>query len=208
MRAKSKQVIIGGLFIFLIFFAVTVYANLAVLKYSNNIHNFAETAPSAETALIFGGGMNKDGTMSQMQYDRVLAGVELYSKGNVKKLLMTGDDGQNHTDEVSFMKKLAIEQSVPESAINIDPHGYRTYESCYRASRVYGVTTTIAVSQSFHLPRIRYFCERMGIQTIGAAADLRDYDAVWVPYFREYLARVKGWWQMEVTKPKPYVYKP
>lgn len=185
---------------------ILVFTNLLILSYDTNIYHSIETVPTSTTALIFGGGMKNVTEMSDMQYDRVLAGINLYKQHKVKKLFLTGDDGAFRGDEISAMRALAVSKGVPAKDILADPHGYRTYESCYRESKYLGVTSTIAVSQSFHLPRIRYLCESFGIKTIGLSADLRQYDSWWVQYPREWLARLKAWWQIEITKPFPSVY--
>ncbi len=195
----------------IIFFAIAglgflVFTNILILSYSTNIYDSIDQVPGSASALIFGGGMKNAAEMSDMQYDRVLAGVNLYKQHKVQKLFFTGDDGAFHGDEITAMRALAESEGVPASDILFDPHGYRTYESCYRESRYFGITSTIAISQSFHLPRIRYLCESFGIKTIGLAADLRQYDSWWVQNAREWLARLKAWWQVEITKPWPRVY--
>lgn len=183
---------------------VAIMANVKVLQ-SNNIRYYpASVAPAASLAIIFGGGMREAGEQSVFQADRVRRGVELYKEGKVKKLLMTGDDGGNHDDEVAAMKLAAIKLGASKDDIFIDPHGYNTYASCYRARAVYGITSAIVVSQSFHVPRILYLCRGMGVKAIGVDADLRNYGySWWKSEAREVLARVKAWWQLEVTKPRP-----
>ena len=182
----------GGMFI--------VGVNLAILARQSAIIRAGDQVPAAASALVFGGGMKPDGSMSEMQEDRVRQGIELYQSGRVGRLIMTGDDGARRFDEVTAMRQYAIDNGVPEGDILVDPHGYRTYLSCKRAAEVYGVTTTIAISQSFHLPRIIYFCEHFGIRTAGVPADLRDYNSWWVPHGREILARLKGWLQITLSK--------
>lgn len=149
--------------------------------------------------------MRGKGLQTDMQYDRVKQGIELYHTKKIQKLMFTGDDGALRADEISAMKQMALDAAVPPQDILIDPHGYRTYESCRRARFEYGLNEVIAISQSFHLPRIRYLCEHFGVRTIGLSADLRDYEEVWTPYLREALARVKAWSELfryDVTHPQ------
>ena len=175
-------------------FAVLVFANARVLgDYSEFIYSDVRTSPNSSLALVFGGGMKGPGIQTDMQYDRVKQGIELYHSKKIQKLMFTGDDGAWRADEISAMKGLALSSGVPEQDILIDPHGYRTYESCRRARFEYNLREAIVISQSFHLPRIRYLCEHFGIRTLGLSADLRKYDEVWTPYVREALARVKAW---------------
>jgi vancomycin permeability regulator SanA len=160
--------------------------------------------PTTTIAMVFGGGMKVDGSMSDMQADRVKVGVTLYKLGKVKKLLMTGDDGRIHGDEVDAMRLYVIANGVSSTDVLVDPHGYRTYESCYREAKVYGVTKAVVISQAFHLPRIIYLCSHQGIVVSGVPADLRDYGYDdWYMQIREMGARVKAWWQNEITHPLP-----
>jgi len=167
-----------------------------IQSFGDNIISDVQAAPEKSVALIFGGGMKEDGiTMSEMQEDRVKRGIELYKAGKTQRLIMTGDDGANNGNEVSAMHDYAVKAGVPDEAVDTDPHGYNTYKSCDRAKNVYGVTSTIAISQSFHLPRIVYFCEGQGIEVTPVSANLRDYGwwgRVWPSGVRESLARVKA----------------
>lgn len=189
------------IWIFFIIFAVTLRSNSLVQAYEQK-QNSWQDIPNYDTAIVFGGGMIDENTMETYQYDRVLVGIGLYKKGIVKKLIMTGDDGARKAKEVQAMKNMAIEHGVPEEDVSVDPHGYRTYLSCLRAKTVYNIDKAIVVSQDFHLARIKYFCENQGIETYTVSADLREYPKEFsTKKIRETLARVKGWWQVEVTKP-------
>lgn len=176
-------------------FGIILGCYLYIQSFGNIISSVSEVQ-SKPVALIFGGGMKDDGiTMSEMQEDRVKRGVELYQAGKVERLLMTGDDGRNNGNEVGAMHDYAVKAGVPDEAVDIDPHGYNTYKSCDRAIHEYGVTSTIAVSQSFHLHRIVYFCSQQGIIVTPVSADLRDYGfwgKFWPAGIREALARVKA----------------
>ncbi len=171
--------------------------NLYILSFGRNIASSVEAVQPRPLAIVFGGGMKDDGvTMSEMQEDRVKRGIELYKAGKVKKLLMTGDDGANNADEVDAMKKYAVEAGVPDEDITLDGLGYNTFKSCDRAGLIYHVDSAVVVSQSFHLPRIVYFCgAQQGIDVEPVSADLRDYGfkGDWVTAgVREWLARVKA----------------
>lgn len=183
----SGVIFIGAIILFSVFY---------IQSFGKNIASSVEEVDPQTLALIFGGGMKEDGvTMSEMQEDRVKRGIELYKAGKVQKLRMTGDDGANNSNEVVAMHDYAVKAGVPDEAVDTDPHGYNTYKSCDRAAHVYGVTSTVAISQSFHLPRITYFCEGQGIEVVALSANLRDYGwwgRLWPAGIREALARVKA----------------
>ncbi len=177
-----------------------LYTNSIILEYSDRIYT-AEEVPASEHAIVFGGGMDAPDVQTLMQQDRVTMGTSLILSEKANMLTVSGDDGFNRFDEVSAMYDQAIEAGVPEVQLQIDPHGYRTYESCWRARHMFGMSSAIVVSHAFHLPRIIYLCEQHGLHVVGVAADVREYDDAWVSGPREILARVKAWLEAEVTKP-------
>ncbi len=52
---------------------------------------------------------------------------------------MTGDNGQVTHNEPWAMRRYALREGIPASAIYCDYAGFHTYDSCYRARRVFGV---------------------------------------------------------------------
>lgn len=205
VRLFFKRILLAGGLIALTVFSFVVFVNVVIVRSASEILSL-EQAPTSSLALIFGGGMKNAVEMSDMQWDRVEVGAQLFKNGRVERLMITGDDGNFRADEITAMTNRLVELGVPTSSISADPHGYRTYESCFREARVYGITKTIVISQSFHLPRIQYFCEHFGIHTVPVHADLRAYDSWWTPKGREWLARLKGWWQVTVTRPGPMTW--
>jgi SanA protein len=156
-------------------------------------------------AVVLGASVKKDGTPSDALRDRVMTGVELYKSGKARKILMTGDDGKFHVDEVSAMRKLAIDAGIPSEDILVDGHGYRTYESCKRASQIFDVKQAIVVTQRFHLGRALYLCSHFGMEVQGIAADKQKYEGAVSFFIRDMLASVKAWWDVNVWAPPPPV---
>jgi len=195
---------ITGIILFFFF----LFSNIWILQNKKYILS-PEEFTGKEIALVFGGGMQDDTTQSIMQEDRVKVAVELYKQGKIQKMIMTGDDGANRFDEVTYMKKYAIDNGVKEEDISTDPHGYNTYTSCYRAGNERKIKEMVAISQEFHLSRIVFFCNHFGVDTVGVSADLEEYDTrgkIWTMTVREMLARFKGFVQVYITKPEPLMF--
>ncbi len=188
---------------FVIVISLSLYANIILTRTENKIYPDVESVPTSSVALVFGAGLTRTGVPSAVLADRVATAAELYKAGKVQKILMTGDNGRASYDEVTAMKKLAIEKGVPAEHITLDYAGFRTYDSCYRAKTIFGVENVIAVSQYFHLPRIIYLCEARGIKTIGIVADKREYQYENAWDRREFIARAITWVEVNITKPKP-----
>jgi vancomycin permeability regulator SanA len=201
MRYKKISISIGVLCLFGC--AFVLYTNLVILSYQKNISHLVSQISTSTAIMVFGGGISGDGEVSDMAITRMRAGVDLYKAGRADKLVITGDDGEFRANEMTPMLAYARSNGVPASAIVVDGHGYRTYESCYRGARFYGFKNVIAVSQRFHLPRIIFLCEHFGLHTVGFVADDNlPLSAQIKIEIREVLARVKNWIDVVVLPPK------
>lgn len=186
--------------------AITVI-NLQVGSYSTNrIYDNVESLPSEDRiAIVLGARVEDEGGPSDTLHDRVLTGVELYKAGRTRKLLLTGG---NREPEV--MKKLAVELGVPEADIALDNLGLRTYESCVRAKQVFEIGKAIVVTQDYHLSRSLYLCQTTGVDAIGVDAKRRDYLGERWLWVREYISRVRAWYDInfEPLPPEPAEKQP
>lgn len=165
-----------------------------------------EKVPPAPVAIVFGAGLWADGTPTPMLADRVQGAVELYQLQRVSRILMTGDNSSADYNEVEAMQRYAISQGVPGEVITLDYAGFSTYESCYRARKIFGVTQAVLITQRYHLPRAVYICRHLGVEVVGfGREDWGMYRSESMRYyvFREILAVVKALWQVHITRPQP-----
>lgn len=165
-----------------------------------------QQVPNQRVAIVFGAGVWADGTPTPMLADRIQAAVTLYRLGRVQKLLMTGDNSTIYYDEVTTMKRYAMDLGVPEQDITLDYAGFSTYESCYRAREIFGIRAAVLVTQRFHLPRAVYTCRQMGIAAIGLATpDWEVYGHKLMRYYntRELLAVIKALIEVHLVRPLP-----
>jgi len=88
---------------------------------------------------------------------------------------MSGASRGPAASEPEAMRALALSLGVPAEAILVDAGGRRTYATCERARRLFGIEQATLVSQRFHLPRALALCQALGIQAIGVAADRQPY---------------------------------
>jgi vancomycin permeability regulator SanA len=161
--------------------------------------------PVQPVAMVFGAGVYGN-QPSPMLADRVEGAVQLYRQGKVSKILMTGDNSKKNYDEVGVMKQYAIAQGVPATAITTDHAGFNTYDSCYRAKQIFGVSQAVLVTQAYHLPRAVYTCQQLGIQAMGLGTpDWERYGGgVIGPYtLREAFSSLKAIAEVHVIRPQP-----
>lgn len=160
-------------------------------------------APKAKVAIVLGALVYSNGTPSATVADRLTTAIELYKSGTVEKLLLSGDHGTTAYDEVNAMLKYCVDRGVPSEDVFTDHAGFDTYDTMYRARDVFKVTDCLVVTQGFHLPRAVYTARALGLDATGVVADIQTYPKEWRFSLREWPARVKAFFQLHVTHPKP-----
>jgi SanA protein len=166
--------------------------------------------PIKRVAIVFGAGLQRDGTPSPVLQDRVAAAADLFFAGKIEKILMSGDNRFVSYNEPGAMYSFAIKLGVPANAIVLDYAGRRTYDTCYRAKEIFGVTDAVLVTQRFHLPRALFTCNALGLKSIGAIADRREYQVRSEGYWnlRELPANLAAMWDVWIAKPLPVLGDP
>ena len=163
---------------------------------------------SFDVIVVLGAAVREGGKPSDMLRDRLEVGNELYFAGFSDKILMSGDHMTKDYDEVSNMKKYAVEAGIPKSDIYLDHAGLSTYDSMWRLAHIYGAKKVLIVTQSYHLPRALYLARSFGMDAFGISADLRPYRNQAYRDVREFLARGKDV-VLAMTKPDAtYVGEP
>lgn len=164
-----------------------------------------ETAPTSRAAIVFGAGLQRDGSPSPILRDRVETAAKLYFAGKVEKLLMSGDNRFVDYNEPGAMQAYAISLGVPDEDIVLDFAGRRTYDTCYRAKYIFGLYEAILVTQTYHLPRALFTCNGIGLNSTGVSADLSAYTKssrlIW--NIREIPASLVALWDVWISHPLP-----
>lgn len=177
-------------------------------RYTAQIHTEIASVPEHPVAIVFGAGYWPSGRLSDALRDRMDTAIELYQAGHVNKLLLTGDNQFADYNEPAVMAEYALRQGVPGDDIVLDYAGRRTYDSCYRARAIFGVSQAVLVTQAFHLPRALYTCDILGIEADGAVADRHQYTYSSWYRFRELLALSRAWLDLYLLTPLPVMGDP
>ena len=169
-----------------------------------------DSAPGRRVAIVFGAGLHRDGSPTPILRDRVATAAKLYFSGKVEKLLLSGDNQSVNHDEPGAMRAYALQIGVPYEDIILDYAGRRTYDTCFRANKIFEVRSAILVTQRFHLPRALYLCNALGVQSVGVSADQRHYQQRSLLYWnlREIVATPVAMLQVHLTKPLPVLGDP
>lgn len=212
MRKNNKKKIITR--VLKLFLILILIGTVSLIGINGFVKNSAEkkfaTTESLESdqiekpdaVIVLGAFVNADGRMSSMLKERVDTGIQIYKAGLADKIIMSGDHGQEHYDEVNRMKEYAVEQGVPSECIFMDHAGFSTYETMYRAKEIFQVKSAIIVTQEYHLYRAVYDAEALGIKATGVSCDTMIYKGDTARKGREMLARVKDF-GYSIIKPKP-----
>lgn len=189
--------VIGAVYVF----SVNVYVKNTT-KDSIITPERASELEDVDCIIVLGCFVKPNGVPSDMLYDRIKMGNELYLSKAAPKIIMSGDHGQVEYDEVSTMKAYAVDAGVPSEDVFCDHAGFSTYESIYRAKEIFGADKVIIVTQEYHLHRALYVAESLGIDAYGVSADYRAYAGQIGRDLREILARNKDF-ITSIFKPEP-----
>ncbi|WP_158846440.1 SanA/YdcF family protein [Saccharothrix deserti] len=165
----------------------------------------AADVPDTPVALVLGAGLTRAGTPTPFLAGRLDVAADLYRRGKVEVLLVSGDNSTVDYDEPSAMRTYLIGRGVPEDAVVADYAGLDTWDSCTRAKRIFGVERATVVTQEFHLPRAVALCRSAGIEAFGVGHDTWSLHTTTTAYghFRETIAAGKAMWDGLVAKPDP-----
>jgi SanA protein len=160
-------------------------------------------APERPVAIVFGAGIRTGGRLSPILKDRMDTAIALYDAGKVRKLLVSGDNSTLSYNEPGAMYDYAVMQGVPPNDVVRDYAGRRTYDTCYRAGHIFGVSEAILVTQRFHLPRAIFTCGNLGVAAVGVAADRRPYRANSYYRLRDAVATLRAAADVWLLRPTP-----
>lgn len=147
----------------------------------------------ADAALVLGARVWQDGRPSLFLRQRVEAGVALYERGLVSRLVLTGaGDNREGLDETAAMERTAQELGVPDHALDRDPGGHDTRASALNARDNLGLSSVVVCSQEFHLPRAMWLCRSVGLDVQGAYPPVLAKPHTFIGYGREIPATWKA----------------
>jgi len=194
MKEKNtlKYIAIYIFLILLRLLTIILIINMIIILKSNNyIYNNIENIPKSQAVMVLGAYVYNNGLLSDVLQDRIDTALILYNKNKVEKFILSGDHGKKNYDEVNTMKNYLLSKGVNPKDIFLDHAGFETYDSIYRAKKIFCIKSMIITTQNFHLNRAVFTGNILGIKAYGFPADRRNY--LYINYYkkRELLARVK-----------------
>jgi SanA protein len=198
---KKKILIFVGLCLLSILsipFYVKYKARHKVFANVKNVNN-------KDFAIVLGAAIRKNNQPGNYLKYRLDDALALYQSGRVKKILISGDNGEDAHDEISVMNNYLVKNGVPQDMIFGDYAGFDTYSTMERAKKIFDTKNAIIVSQGFHLPRAVYIAREKGIDAIGYSTrqsfGKRRY------FLREYFATIKSFFDCAINRKSKYYGK-
>jgi SanA protein len=98
---------------------------------------------------------------------RIDAASALFKAGKIDYILISGDNGTKEYNEPEDMRQALIENGIPPGRIFLDYAGFRTFDSVFRADKIFGQKKFTIISQDFHTRRAIYIARHLGLDAIG-----------------------------------------
>lgn len=185
--------------VFILAINVIVYLTSAPYIYSSDFSD----VPDAEVVIIPGASVFSNGQLSPILKDRADTAIALYRAKKVLKILVSGDNSALNHNEVTPVDNYLVAAGIPAQDIFLDHAGFDTYSTMYRARDIFDVSSTLVVSQSFHLPRAIFLARELGLTAYGVAAS-NAHVGPW-NYIREVFADEKAVWDLVTHRQPEYL---
>ena len=137
----------------------------------------------ADCILVLGAGVAPSGKPTWMLEDRILTSEELYNVNASPKIIMSGDHGRVSYDEVNTMKNYAINDGIPSEDIFMDHAGFETYDSMYRAKKIFGAKKVVISAPAglwgWYLLFWQVFCWGCSMGCLWSSLRVTNSSLVW-----------------------------
>jgi vancomycin permeability regulator SanA len=184
--------------------AVIISSTLVIDSYGKYILA-PNTSRHMAIGIVLGAGVTKSGKPFRELQARLDVAAAAIQQGTVDSLILSGDNSVKTYDEPgAMMRYLTDVKHISKAKLQPDYAGRSTYESCERASKIFGLGQTIIFSAASHLLRAIYLCRHFGIESYGMASHIEANNSG----RREVLARVKAFYNVYIRGEKTILGAP
>jgi vancomycin permeability regulator SanA len=144
----------------------------------------------ADVAVVLGSKVQRDGAPSSGLQRRLERALDLYRKGAVRAIFVSGGRGSEGFEEADVMRCILVRAGVPAEAIIVDRAGNNTRLTAVHAHQIMKARvwqSAVVISQYYHVPRAKLALRQEGVaQVSGAAAEYRFAWTDPLSIFREF----------------------
>jgi vancomycin permeability regulator SanA len=197
-----KKFCLGHKRLLLALMALTVIAPIMLVVFCHNLINTdsqyilrSDSRHHEHVGIVLGAGITKDNKPFKELQARLDVAAKALKDGQVDKLLLSGDNRvKNYNEPDAMVNYLVNGKHIARDKLQPDYAGRSTYESCERASKVFGLKKAIIISAPTHLPRAIYLCRHFGVEAYGLSSGVDANNA----QRRELQANVKALFNMYI----------
>jgi uncharacterized SAM-binding protein YcdF (DUF218 family) len=109
-----------------------------------------------DVILVLGNPARDDGALAPIAQSRMQKAIELYRAGAAPRLLLTGGAVKNRFVESDVMKRYALEQGVPASAVFTEGQSRNTIQNAFYSCKImqaHDWTSALVVTSPTHVRR-------------------------------------------------------
>lgn len=169
-RVRKRLLIING--VLLLFFTNNwIYYSAEQLWLSGNIH-VADTTRHYDYALIPGGMTGYDTPRQRIEYgeagDRLVSCAELYRKGLIDKIIITGDGASDETGDVGvFLRHMNDVYGIDSTRIIIETAARNTMQNFTNVIALMGnelhESKVLVINSGIFMRRTKLCCRKVGL---------------------------------------------
>lgn len=206
LHIKTKHVVFLFYWFFIGLLLLILCCNLHVYFVSKDyLYSKTDQLPDNLVGLVPGTSKYlKNGKPNPYFNNRMKAARDLWLKGKIKFILVSGDNRRMEYNEPFVMRNALIKLGVPVENIVVDYAGFRTLDSVIRSKKVFGQRKVTIISQKFQNRRAVFIARKRGIEAI--AYNARDVDNMYAfkIRLREVIARVRAIIDVYILHTQPY----
>lgn len=174
-----------------------------VLTTSDFIYHDISELPNRKVALLLGTSKSTThGGVNKYFEERINATAELYHRGVIGHVIVSGDNNTIYYNEPKDMLKALKDLGVAPEDLTLDFAGFRTLDSVIRAKLIFGQDELLIITQDFHCYRALFIAQYFDIDAVAFAADNRDELPLTLAA-REILARAMAVIDLYILKSQP-----
>lgn len=175
------------------FFIFLVLALMRISSCAFYTYDSYQDIPPHQVGLLLGTSSHiGPGQPNEYFTNRIMAAANLYKKGKIQYILVSGDNRHESYNEPRMMMNALLHEGVSLNHIVADFAGFSTLDSVLRARHVFMLRDMIIISQDFHNERAIFIARANDIEAIGFnAANPQSSLAHFKVSVREFFARLK-----------------
>ncbi len=177
-----------------VFFVCTnpFLTNLALSCWEIRALPLEELAESYDVAVVLGGYNNgsvrapHDRLQLNDSPNRLVNALELFRRGKVKRLLLSGAGGtwmQMQAKSTLHLASLVESLGVPDSLLLVEPNSRNTYENIVFSKQLIDSllpkASVLLITSAYHMPRSRAICRKQGLVCDVFPTDIRREKMDW-----------------------------